>query len=120
MSTINTAVSFVKEVVSRLTGDQSQVIAEKNYRKASSAVSGQIQALKSQLVDDETAVDDAKEALQNAKYPTTPISSGAAANSSYLAEIKRRQDSLDDSIATAEATKKSIAYFEALEKEFNS
>ena len=56
--------NFIKEVTARLKGDEAGVIAAKVERKALSAINGQLAALKAKLVDDETAVEDAEEALE--------------------------------------------------------
>lgn len=102
--------SFIKEVVARVAGDQAEVVAQKNYRKATSAVKSQIAALQAKEVDDEASVDTANENLEIAKFPTLAITD----NKSYISNIKYYQDAIDKANDTLASTRESIAYFEAL------
>lgn len=113
---MGTVKSYIKEVTARLKGDQSEVIVQKNYRKAISAINGQLAAQRARLVDDESAVEDAQEALNNAKYPTELISN----NSNYIRDIQSAQNRLDNAEETAANTAATIQYFEALLTEFDS
>lgn len=108
--------NFFKEVTARLKGDENGVIAAKVERKALSAINGQLAALKAKLVDDETSVEDAQEALDNAIFPTAVFTD----NGSYVRNIQSRQESLDAAVATLDSTKETIAYLENLvETKFN-
>lgn len=108
--------NFIKEVTARLKGDEAGVVAAKVERKALSAVNGQLAALKAKLVDDETVVEDAAEALKNAIFPTEVFSD----NRAYVRGIQDAQGHLDNAIDEMESTKTSIAYFEAIvETNFN-
>lgn len=98
---------FVKEVMNRLKGDDTEALANKIGRKAISALQGQVAALEAKLVDDENTVEDAQDALNNAKYPTVLFSD----NKSYCQNILNAQSRLDEKTAELEATKSSIAYF---------
>ena len=80
--------NFIKEVTARLKGDEAGVIAAKVERKALSAINGQLAALKAKLVDDETAVEDAEEALNNAIFPTSVFTD----NAMYVRNIQSRQE----------------------------
>ena len=102
--------NFIKEVTARLKGDENGVIAAKVERKALSAINGQLAALKAKLVDDETAVEDAQEALDNAIFPTHVFTDNAA----YVRNIQARQEQLDSAKSNLESTKETIAYFENL------
>ena len=102
--------NFIKEVTARLKGDEAGVVAAKVERKATSAINGQLAALKAKLVDDETAVEDAEEALNNAIFPTSVFTD----NSSYVRSIQSHQEYLDGAKATLDSTKETIAYFENL------
>lgn len=102
--------NFIKEVTARLKGDEAGVIAAKVERKALSAINGQLAALKAKLVDDETAVEDAEEALNNAIFPTSVFTD----NGMYVRNIQARQEHLDSAKATLDSTKETIAYFENL------
>ena len=108
--------NFIKEVTARLKGDEAGVVAAKVERKALSAINGQLAALKAKLVDDETAVEDAEEALNNAIFPTSVFTD----NAMYVRNIQSRQEYLDTAKATLDSTKETIAYFENLvETKFN-
>jgi hypothetical protein len=107
--------SFVKEVLARMKGDTVAVTAEKNYRKATAGIGGQIAALKSKLVEEEGRVDDAKDALDNAKYPVDMI----ADTSSYVKKIKEKQDAYDKAKEDLEAVQHSITYYEELLASFD-
>lgn len=106
--------SFGKEVLARLVGDNNEVQAQKITRKAMSAVGGQIASLKANLVDAELELDNAREAYDNAKYPSSYPNN----NSEYCeglvdaqAQVDRAQDKVDD-------IKDSIEFFEGHMSEF--
>lgn len=105
--------SFVKEVVARLSGDNDEATAQKVARKAMSALEGQVAALKSRLIDDEQAVEDAEEALNNAIYPTAVFSDAKQ----YCKKIADAQAALENAKEELEATKDSIAFFQKLLKD---
>lgn len=107
--------SFVKEVVARLQGDDNEVIAQRNYRKANAAVKGQISSLESKKVDAEVSLEEAKEKLADAKYPTSPIKD----NSDYIRTIVRRQEKVTEAEEALEEVNSSLAYFKGLWEEFN-
>lgn len=111
---MNMASNFVKEVTARLKGDADGVVAAKNERKATAAVKGQIAALQSSLVNAESAVEEATEALNTAKYPTTLIGEV----DTYVRNVASKKEQLDLVTDELEATKKSIKFFEDLLKEF--
>lgn len=113
MEVTKTVGSFAKEIMARIKGDQAEVIALKNERKAKSAFEGQIQALKSKLVDDETYLEDKKEAFANTLYPVDRI----IHNQSYVEEVKKAQDSITRAEEQLQDTKDSITFFENLVKE---
>ncbi len=106
--------SFVRESIARLTGDTNQVIAEQNHRKALAAVKGQLAALESEKVNAEELVDDAKKALENAKYPDHKI----VDSTSYLNSIHEAQDELNDAEAALTSIDLSIKFNAALKAEF--
>jgi chromosome segregation ATPase len=58
--------SFVKQFAAMITGDTAEVQAQKNYRKAVSALNTQIAKLKGDTIGFEEAVESAQEAAQNA------------------------------------------------------
>ena len=113
---MSTVTSFAKQILGLLSGNEAAVIAAKNERKANSAIDSQIAALKAKEVDDEASVDDAKDALTKAKYPTVVITS----NSSYIQGIKYAQEHLDDAETTLQSTRDSIKYFQAIKTDFAS
>lgn len=108
--------SFIKEVAARITGDNAEATAQKNYRKATSAIDVQVHTLKAKLVDQEAAVETATENLENAQFPTSLITD----NSYYVSNIKSQYDNLEAKKEALEATKNSIAFFEGLLVKFDA
>lgn len=108
--------SYVKETLARLSGDNNAVVAQKNYRKATSILNGQIAALKAKQVDAEGVVEDAEENLKGAKFPSSLITnsgsymSGLNASKERFAEAKQALEDVKTSIKEAETT---LAEFEA-------
>lgn len=105
---------FVAEVVARLKGDDAKAVAEKNARKAMSAVEGQLAALKAKEVDLENTVEDAQENLGNAKFPTVMIDN----NQAYIRNIQKAQETFDQAEQELADVKRSIEYFNELLKSF--
>lgn len=103
---------FYKEVLARVKGDDAEATAAKVARKAISAITAQIAAQKSQLVDDETAVEDAQEKFNNTLYPSFV----PADNRTYCQSIVRAQEVVDAAIAKQKSTQDSIAFYEGLLK----
>lgn len=112
METTKKVSSFVKEVLARLKGDTETVVAAKNERKANAALEGQINSLKSKLVDDEDKVTEAEEALGNAIYPVELISDA----STYVSRIKDAQEKLNNAQENLSDTETSLNYFQNLIK----
>lgn len=113
MTTSQNVSLFIKKVTARIKGDDATVMATKNARKASSAFDAQLAGLKSKQVDQENAVEDAKEALNAAQFPTTLIKE----NTSYIKGIVDAQAALDQTEENLAATKKAIDYFTAKSSE---
>jgi hypothetical protein len=113
---MNTVSNFFKQTIAVITGDNAALIAAKNERKSNSALNGQIAALIAKQVDDESAVEDAKDALRLAKVPKELIFD----NKFYVDRIKRAQEIVDRAEETLEDTTGSIAYFEAIVKDLSS
>lgn len=111
---VKKGLSFVKQVVARLKGDDAEVTAQKIARKAISAVEGQLAALNAKQVDLEGTVEDGIEALNNAKYPTTMITD----NQSYIRQIQNAQRDLDQAQDELKDVEDSIKYFQDLLKGF--
>jgi hypothetical protein len=105
---------FIETVMAKLTGDKDKAIASRNARLAISATKGQISALEGALVKAEIDVENKKEALLDAKYPTVNITDAEL----YIKRIARAQEALDKAIETLEDTKESIIYFEKQFDEF--
>lgn len=105
---------FIKQVVARLKGDDAEVQAAKISRKVLSAVDGQLAALRAKEVDMENALEDAKEALDNAKYPTVVFTN----NQNYIQNIQSAQTNYDRAEEELTSVKESITYFENLLNSF--
>jgi len=115
MNATATITNFVKQVKAQLTGDQNEVVALKNARKADSAVNGQLAALKSRLVDLEGTLEDKQEALHLVKFPKDLITN----NQSFIRNIQEAQEALDDALTALLDVKDSIEYFENLATEYS-
>lgn len=89
-----------------MAGDEAGVISAKNSRKAESAIKGQLAALEAKLVDEESNVEDAQSALEDAIFPTKLISDNGAYNTS----VRKAQEYLDETTKRLDDTKYSIEY----------
>jgi len=105
---------FIETVMAKLTGDKDKAIASRNARLAISATKGQISALEGALVKAEIDVENKKEALSDAKFPTVNITDAEL----YIKSIVRAQEALEAAEETLEATDESIKYFETQLQEF--
>lgn len=115
MSTIKNAESFVKETIARMKGDTDEALAQRNYRKAVSTINQQLAARESSKIEAEETIDDAKEALNKAKYPDTKITDG----NSYLMNISEAKYNLESAQENLNDIKEEIKELESLKKEFN-
>ena len=107
--------SYIKETVARLTGDKDEVVAQKNYRKATSAVKGQLASLEAKLVNAEDELETAKENLKAAKYPSVAINGGEGYIQNILdaqENVDYAQGSVDDINASIKFNKELLAEFE--------
>ena len=98
---------FLKEVISRLKGDDAEVKATKIARKALGAVESQIASLKYKKVDLDAAVEEAEERLQSAKFPTEFPSNGQY----YVENILSAQQKLDGAKEAVEANEAASKFF---------
>lgn len=101
---------FVKAVVARLKGDDAEVKGVKIARKAISAVEVQIAGLNAKQVDAEVALETAKEALADAKFPCDLITDGKA----YCDKIVRAQELVQTRETELESIQHSIEFFREL------
>lgn len=101
---------FIKEVAARIKGDDAEAQAAKISRKALSAVEGQIAALKAKEVDLENSLEDAVDALNNAKFPIVVFTN----NQNYINNIKTAQNNFDTAKEELESVRESITYFNSL------
>lgn len=106
--------SYVKQAIARLTGDKTEELAQKNYRKATSAVRGQIAALEAQLIDAESDLEAAEDGLADAKYPKELITNQEA----YLESILCAKDAVEDAQHRLKSLQASIEFNKALLEEF--
>jgi predicted nucleic acid-binding Zn-ribbon protein len=109
----NSVTSFVKTVMARLQGDTDQVIAIKNERLATSAIETQIALKKGEVVEMETKVEDAREALADVMYPTTTIN-----RDTYVRDLLQAKNNLQDKEDELEAVKETLKYLEDTLKSF--
>lgn len=106
--------NFAKQALALLTGDTDTAIVMANERKCNSALESQIAVLKGKVVDQEEAVNEAKEALNKAKFPTTKVDN----REYYLQGVVRAQDRVDAAQEALAETNDKIAYWEALVAEY--
>jgi hypothetical protein len=99
-----------KEIVARIKGDDAEATAAKVARKAISAFNAQIAAQEAKLVDDQTAVENAETALEDAIY----VKEVPTDNKAYCQTIVFAQSRLDNANATLKSTEESITYFKGL------
>jgi len=104
---------FVDATIAFLTGDTDTTTALKNERLAKASIQGQISALEGALVNAEVEVDNAKEALEKAIYPTVLINN----QQGYYKNIIGRQEALNEAEELLKNTKASIDYANNLLKE---
>lgn len=102
--------NFMSIVLAKLTGDKAKEVAARNEKKARAALKGQISALESEQVNLDEAVEDAKEALNNAIYCTEPIVSSEA----YISNIVKAKDNLTDAEDAIEDNQESIEFYKSL------
>ena len=98
---------FVKEVKARLTGDENEVIAIKNARKAATAFNSQIASLDAAIADQESVVEEAKEVLYDVTYPKTLITD----NKAYIKGISDAEDTLAGAEEVLVNLQESLEYF---------
>jgi len=108
--------SFVKEVIARLEGDDTKVVAEKNYRLANAAVKGQLSTLEGDKVKAEIKVENAEDELKRCKYPTEIIQEG----SNYIRRIAANFETLESRKEDLEQIEDSIKFYTELLKEINA
>jgi len=104
--------SYLKQAVAYIKGDTENVIAEKNYRKLTNAIKGQISTLtatKDNKVDD---LDNAKEALNKLKFPETTITD-AARQLQRILEQQEVVDEINEEIADIDHTIDVLAKLQA-------
>lgn len=109
MSTLS---SYIKEGKALLMGDKDEAILAKNERKGKNAFDSQIAALRTKLVDDESAIEDAEDELKKAYWPKEVISDSKA----YVSLIVRREDELERAKEEKKATEASILKYENIIK----
>lgn len=107
---MNKITNFLRQVTARFKGDADALIASKNERKGESAIKGQLAALEAKRVDDESRVEDAKEAYKNALYPTVLISD----NQAYVKGIVYAKEGVDNAESALASTTESIEFFKGL------
>lgn len=107
--------SYLKETLARITGNADKVIAEKNYRKATAAIKGQLASLEATLVNAEDELETANEALNDASYPTILI----GASSNYIEGLAMAQDNVDAAQDHVKDVKASIEFYKRKLAEFD-
>lgn len=109
-STTNQLSKFVQATIAFITGDTDTAIALKNERQSRSAIKGQISALEGALINAETKVEAAEEALEKAIHPTALITD----HSVYYRSVIKAQQALDDANIELQEVVASKEYAEEL------
>ncbi len=104
---------FVAATIAFLTGDTDTATALKNERLAKASIKGQLSALEGALVEAEVNVDNAKEKLIKAIYPTELIQS----QSGYYKNVVGSQEALNYAEEKLKDIQESIAYAKGLLKD---
>lgn len=101
---------FVAATIAFITGDTDTAIALKNERLGKAAIKGQISALEGSLVSAEMNLENKKESLEKAIYPTVLIKD----QQSYYNAIVIAQRELQDAEEELEMVKSSIEFANTL------
>jgi hypothetical protein len=101
---------FVAATIAFITGDTDTTTALKNERLAQASIKGQLSALEGALVNAEVDVENAKESLTKAIYPTKLIESQAG----YYEHIVACQERLNESESKLKDIQESIEYAKKL------
>jgi len=101
---------FVAATIAFITGDTDTATALKNERLAQASIKGQLSALEGALVNAEVEVENAKESLTKAIYPTKLIES----QSGYYEHIVCCQEKLNESEEKLKNIQDSIEYAKKL------
>lgn len=98
---------FVRETMAKIKGDDVKALALKNERLAKAAIKNQINKIEFLIVELETKVDTAKEAFEDAIYPTVLITDPKA----YADSIVKAKKDLKAAEETLEEAKKSLEFY---------
>lgn len=104
--------NFKTKVVAKIKGDEAEAAAVKIESRAKAALNGQIAALESKKVEAEIKLDDARNALDDAKFPAALYDS-----TTYIHGIKTAQAALDFAEEGVETINESIEYYKKLKEE---
>lgn len=114
MTAAKTTLSFAKQVIARIAGDDNEALAQKIARKATSGFNSQLAALNSRLVDAEDARDVAVTKYEDTLYPSEMIQDTNA----YCNRIVAAKNTVDDANDNIDDIKNSIEIFTDLQKQF--
>lgn len=103
---------FVKEVVSKIKGDDAEALGYKVARKAMAAMEANIAKLNSSKVDAEIKLTEKEEALHNAIYPSKMFESV----STYCSNIASCQEDVNNAKNALQEIEESITYWEEMIK----
>ena len=105
---------FVNKVLERNSSTSGETIANRNYRKATAAIKGQISALEASIVEAEESVATAVEDLENAKYPSGPISD----TRDYLRRVVAADENVETRKQELKSLNDSLEFYSSLLEEF--
>jgi hypothetical protein len=106
---------FLRETIAKITGDKVEELALKNYRTAVAAVNQQLGALRLRQIKEETTLETAVEALDNAKFPKERINDPEG----YVRAIRQANKAVTEAREQLDDTEYTIVFFESLIEEFD-
>jgi len=115
METTEKVKSFIKQTIATFKGETDKAVAERNFRKATAALEGQIAALKSKEVEVEEEMNTAKESLNKALYPSDAIDKAQE----YINSIRSSQETVNQKEKELKDVQESAKFYKQLLEDFN-
>ena len=104
---------FVKLILAQLTGDQDTVLAVKNEKLATSALNTQIALREGELVEAETALEEAKERMTQVTFPVTLVD-----RSSYVQLLLNTKNKVQEKEDAMELIEETLKFLKSTLKSF--
>lgn len=117
---VKTVKSFIRQFVAYVQGDDATQLAEKVYRKSSTALSAQIASLESQTVDLEDVITEKEEELLSAIHNNGKEITGENGKQEYIKSILRAKQLLETAKETLSSHQETVAFLKTTLEEINS